>query len=44
MVPNAPIPENTPLESFAVPLEIIERNSGLTFFNHVPRQNISVHK
>lgn len=37
MVPNAPIPENTPIESFVVPLEVIERNSGLTFFNRIPR-------
>jgi endonuclease G len=37
MVPNTPIPENTPIEVFAVPVEVVERASGLTFFQKIPR-------
>ena len=32
MLPNAPIPPETPLETFAVPLAKLEAAAGLTFF------------
>ncbi|KAI8868704.1 DNA/RNA non-specific endonuclease [Ramicandelaber brevisporus] len=32
IMPNAPIERTTPLKSFAVPLDLLEKSSGLTFF------------
>ena len=34
VLPNAPIPADTPLEKFAVPLERLEAASGLNFFRN----------
>ncbi|KAG8889157.1 nuclease [Tulasnella sp. 332] len=33
VLPNAPIADNTPLTSFAVPVEAVERAAGLTLFS-----------
>ncbi|EJT98508.1 mitochondrial nuclease [Dacryopinax primogenitus] len=33
VLPNAPIPDNVPLESFSVPVETVERAAGLTLFS-----------
>ena len=37
VLPNGPINESTKLQSFVVPLENIEKASGLIFFNKVDR-------
>ena len=42
IIPNAYIPEETPVEMFAVPLENVEKAAGLMFFNQVPRRPGSV--
>jgi len=34
---NAPIEDNRPLESFQVPLEMVERNAGLLLFPQLNR-------
>ena len=36
VLPNAPIPADTPLEKFAVPLERLEAASGLSFSKRRP--------
>lgn len=36
VLPNAPISNNTPLRSFEVPIEGLERSSGLTLLQNVP--------
>lgn len=33
VLPNAPIPDETPFESFKGPVEAVERSAGLTLFN-----------
>jgi endonuclease G len=33
VLPNARIPDSTPLEAFRVPIDAVERGAGLTFFN-----------
>ena len=40
ILPNQPINERTPLHMFHVPVETIERASGLIFFDKVPRHTI----
>ncbi|KAI8328965.1 hypothetical protein BC941DRAFT_385090 [Chlamydoabsidia padenii] len=35
VLPNSTIPDNTPLEAFKVPLDAVERGSGLTFFDRM---------
>lgn len=35
VLPNAPIPDNTPLEAFKVPLDAVERGAGLVFFERM---------
>ena len=40
IVPNAPIPEDTPLEAFHVPKEEVEKNSGFLFFQHLNSKRI----
>ena len=35
VMPNAPIYDSTPLTAFQVPLEFIERASGLLFFDEL---------
>ncbi|KAL9965604.1 hypothetical protein ACROYT_G029429 [Oculina patagonica] len=40
ILPNQPINEKTPLHMFHVPVETIERASGLIFFDKVPRHAI----
>ena len=32
VIPNSPIPQDTPLERFVVPKEFVEKNAGLRFF------------
>ena len=39
VLPNAVIADSEPLEKFAFPLELLERTSGLEFFQRLPRQN-----
>lgn len=41
ILPNQPINENTPLHMFQVPVETIEKASGLIFFDKVPRHAIN---
>ena len=40
ILPNQPISEKTPLHRFQVPVETIEKSSGLIFFDKVPRNSI----
>ncbi|KAI9318008.1 hypothetical protein BX666DRAFT_1933827 [Dichotomocladium elegans] len=35
VLPNAVIPDSTPLEAFRVPVDAVERGAGLTFFDHL---------
>ncbi|KAI8370988.1 hypothetical protein BD560DRAFT_329476 [Blakeslea trispora] len=35
VLPNQPIPDQTPLTAFKVPLDAVERGAGLTFFNQL---------
>ncbi|KAI8977960.1 hypothetical protein BDB01DRAFT_852790 [Pilobolus umbonatus] len=35
VLPNQPIPDQIPLESFKVPLDAVERGTGLTFFDRM---------
>ncbi|KAI8084744.1 uncharacterized protein BX664DRAFT_337679 [Halteromyces radiatus] len=35
VLPNQPIPDSTPLETFKVPMDAVERGSGLTFFDRM---------
>lgn len=35
VLPNQPIPDDTPLENFKVPLDAVERGAGLTFFDRM---------
>ncbi|KAK7933678.1 hypothetical protein WMY93_004574 [Mugilogobius chulae] len=37
VMPNRPIPEQTPLEHFLVPIETVERASGLLFVQNIQR-------
>lgn len=37
VMPNRPIPEQTPLEHFLVPIETVERASGLLFVSNIMR-------
>ncbi|RKP06778.1 DNA/RNA non-specific endonuclease [Thamnocephalis sphaerospora] len=37
VLPNAPIPDETPLERFAVPPEMVERAAGIELFQRVDR-------
>ncbi|ORX94164.1 hypothetical protein K493DRAFT_315630 [Basidiobolus meristosporus CBS 931.73] len=37
VLPNAPIPDDTPLEQFVVPVEALEKSSGLTFFEFLDK-------
>lgn len=37
VMPNRPIPEQTPLENFLVPIETVERASGLLFVSNIMR-------
>ena len=37
VLPNAPIPDNAPLESFRVPIDAVERAAGLSFFQAIDR-------
>jgi len=39
VMPNAVIDDNTPLEKFSIPLELLEKTSGLEFFQRLPRTN-----
>lgn len=41
ILPNQPINETTPLHMFQVPVETIEKASGLIFFDKVPRHAIN---
>jgi len=41
ILPNQPINEKTPLHMFQVPVETIEKASGLIFFDKVPRHAIN---
>ncbi|KAG9287868.1 hypothetical protein G9A89_017463 [Geosiphon pyriformis] len=38
ILPNSPIPNNTPLEKHEVPLEILERAAGITFFEGLDKE------
>jgi endonuclease G len=40
LMPNRPMNENLPLQSFQVPLDSIERSSGLLFFEKLPKQKL----
>lgn len=35
VLPNQPIADNTPLTAFKVPLDAVERGTGLTFFDRM---------
>jgi endonuclease G len=39
VLPNAPIPDNTPLERFSVPVKFVERAAGLEFFQRLDRSS-----
>lgn len=40
VLPNQPIPDETPLEAFKVPLDAVERGTGLLFFDRMgPAKN-----
>ncbi|XP_071440145.1 endonuclease G, mitochondrial [Hetaerina americana] len=41
VMPNQPIDDNTPLHSFQVPPEAIEKASGFLFYNAIPRTKIT---
>ncbi|KAI9599483.1 hypothetical protein BDF19DRAFT_428859 [Syncephalis fuscata] len=40
VLPNAPIPDNAPLERFEVPIEVVERAAGLEFFQQMDRSKV----
>jgi endonuclease G len=40
VLPNAPIPDDTPLERFEVPIEVVERAAGLEFFQRLERKKV----
>jgi len=42
VLPNEPIPESTPLTEFVVPIEQLERHSGLLFFPYLPLQQVAI--
>ncbi|KAK6470850.1 endonuclease G [Huso huso] len=42
VMPNAPVDENTPLERFLVPVESIERASGLLFVTNIMKRTSSL--
>uniref|UniRef100_A0A3B4ANK8 Endonuclease n=1 Tax=Periophthalmus magnuspinnatus TaxID=409849 RepID=A0A3B4ANK8_9GOBI len=42
VMPNRPIPEQTPLEHFLVPIETVERASGLLFVQNIQRATKSI--
>ncbi|MGH0167943.1 UNVERIFIED_CONTAM: hypothetical protein FKN15_053788 [Acipenser sinensis] len=42
VMPNTPVDENTPLERFLVPIESIERASGLLFVPNVMKRTSSL--
>ncbi|CAA97354.2 mitochondrial endodeoxyribonuclease Pnu1 [Schizosaccharomyces pombe] len=39
VLPNKPIADNFPLKNFAVPVEVVERASGLEILSNVPKGN-----
>ncbi|THV08046.1 hypothetical protein K435DRAFT_642780 [Dendrothele bispora CBS 962.96] len=39
VLPNAPIPDGAPLESFVMPVEAVERAAGLTLFSDAVKQS-----
>ncbi|XP_046398801.1 endonuclease G, mitochondrial isoform X2 [Ischnura elegans] len=41
VMPNQPIDDSTPLHSFQVPPEAIEKASGFLFYNAIPRSKVS---
>lgn len=42
IMPNQPVPEQTPLEQFLVPIEMVERASGLLFVPNILRTTGSI--
>lgn len=40
IIPNKSIPDDTPLHAFTVPLESIEKASGLLFLDKISRTTI----
>jgi len=40
VLPNHEIPNETPLESFYVPLDAVERSAGLLIFEHLPKNKL----
>jgi len=41
VLPNQPIPDNTPLDNFRVPPDSVERAAGLLFFDKLDKQKLS---
>jgi len=39
VLPNAVIPDETPLESFVIPVEAVERAAGLTLFSDMVKKS-----
>ena len=44
VLPNAPCDDSTPLSSYIVPLDSIERAAGFLFFEKIPRKQIKLLK
>lgn len=44
VLPNGPVPEKLPLERFLVPIEMVERASGLLFVPNIMKRTSSLQK